>query len=200
MAFPATVSPVNHLLFSSKWSNPIVDQLRGRNPAEILLMELSWKPHGLPMRKSHPYLNDIENVGKTAHHHTMFEMLGELRRLPATKLNTPGLWTLDKSWVAWLPKRQTLHDLLSRYDTDSYKLLIEVGGRSKSFDPNRRQLLGNWCWTFWPDTEIFLTVGEAFGPRKHWVFACLRKILENDRYIEIWNIVLSQFNADPAVP
>ncbi len=24
--------------------------------------------------------------------------------------------------------------------------------------------------------------------------------IENDRYIEIWNIVLSQFNADPAVP
>lgn len=32
------------------------------------------------------------------------------------------------------------------------------------------------------------------------VFACLEEDIENDRYIEIWNIVLSQFNADPAVP
>ena len=28
----------------------------------------------------------------------------------------------------------------------------------------------------------------------------LAEDIENDRYIEIWNIVLSQFNADPAVP
>ena len=32
------------------------------------------------------------------------------------------------------------------------------------------------------------------------VFRLLAEDIENDRYIEIWNIVLSQFNADPAVP
>ena len=32
------------------------------------------------------------------------------------------------------------------------------------------------------------------------VSVCFEEDIENDRYIEIWNIVLSQFNADPAVP
>ena len=43
-----------------------------------------------------------------------------------------------------------------------------------------------------------LTV-EAFDPENIGL-RLLAEDIENDRYIEIWNIVLSQFNADPAVP
>ncbi len=34
----------------------------------------SWKSTGHQLTKGYPY-NDTENVGKTARHHTMFEML-----------------------------------------------------------------------------------------------------------------------------
>ncbi len=50
-----------------------------------------------------------------------------------------------------------------------------------------------------PNTEIFFDRGEAFDPENIGLRLLAEKI-ENDRYIEIWNIVLSQFNADPAVP
>ena len=50
-----------------------------------------------------------------------------------------------------------------------------------------------------PDTEIFFDRGEAFDPENIGI-RLLAEDIENDRYIEIWNIVLSQFNADPAVP
>ena len=50
-----------------------------------------------------------------------------------------------------------------------------------------------------PDTEIFFDRGEDFDP-DHVGIKLLAEDIENDRYIEIWNIVLSQFNADPAVP
>ncbi|MCW3743481.1 hypothetical protein K6Y81_50385, partial [Burkholderia cenocepacia] len=50
-----------------------------------------------------------------------------------------------------------------------------------------------------PDTEIFFDRGEAFDPENIGL-RLLAEDIENDRYIEIWNIVLSQFNADPAVP
>ena len=50
-----------------------------------------------------------------------------------------------------------------------------------------------------PDTEIFFDRGEDFDP-DHLGIKLLAEDIENDRYIEIWNIVLSQFNADPAVP
>ena len=44
-----------------------------------------------------------------------------------------------------------------------------------------------------------LTVVKIFDP-DHVGIKLLAEDIENDRYIEIWNIVLSQFNADPAVP
>ena len=50
-----------------------------------------------------------------------------------------------------------------------------------------------------PDTEIFFDRGEEFDPDNIGI-RLLEEDIENDRYIEIWNIVLSQFNADPAVP
>ena len=50
-----------------------------------------------------------------------------------------------------------------------------------------------------PDTEIFFDRGEDFDPDNIGI-RLLEEDIENDRYIEIWNIVLSQFNADPAVP
>ncbi|MBS6097606.1 MAG: alanine--tRNA ligase, partial [Streptococcus vestibularis] len=49
------------------------------------------------------------------------------------------------------------------------------------------------------DTEIFFDRGEDFDPDNIGI-RLLEEDIENDRYIEIWNIVLSQFNADPAVP
>lgn len=50
-----------------------------------------------------------------------------------------------------------------------------------------------------PDTEIFFDRGEEFDPDNIGI-RLLAEDIENDRYIEIWNIVLSQFNADPSVP
>ena len=45
-----------------------------------------------------------------------------------------------------------------------------------------------------PDTEIFFDRGISYdlrGPE------LIRDDIENERYIEIWNIVFSQYNADP---
>ncbi len=47
--------------------------------------------------------------------------------------------------------------------------------------------------------RIFFDRGEDFDPDNIGI-RLLEEDIENDRYIEIWNIVLSQFNADPAVP
>ena len=44
-----------------------------------------------------------------------------------------------------------------------------------------------------PDTEIFFDRGEDFDPDNIGI-RLLEEDIENDRYIEIWNIALSQFN------
>ena len=45
-----------------------------------------------------------------------------------------------------------------------------------------------------PDTEIFYDRGEKYDKEGNGI-KLLQEEIENDRYIEIWNNVLSQFNA-----
>ncbi len=75
--------------------------------------------------------------------------------------------------------------------------LIVVGVDPSSLDPNRRQLLGNRGAFLDQIQKSSLTVEAAFDWK--YLVRLLSEDIENDRYIEIWNIVLSQFNADPAV-
>ena len=144
--------------------------------------------------------NDIENVGKTARHHTMFEMLGNFSigdyfRDEAIEwgfelLTSPEWFDFpkDKLYMTYYPD-----------DIDSYNRWIACG-----VDPSHLIPLEGNFWEIGagpsgPDTEIFFDRGPEFDPENIGI-RLLEEDLENDRYIEIWNIVLSQFNADPAVP
>lgn len=144
--------------------------------------------------------NDIENVGKTARHHTMFEMLGNFSvgdyfRDDAIKwgfeLLTSPEWfdfPVDKLYMTYYPE-----------DKESYNRWIEVG-----VDPSHLIPIEDNFWEIGagpsgPDTEIFFDRGEDFDPDNIGI-RLLAEDIENDRYIEVWNIVLSQFNADPKVP
>ena len=144
--------------------------------------------------------NDIENVGKTARHHTMFEMLGnfsigdyfrdEAIEWACELLTSPEWFDFpkDKLYMTYYPD-----------DHDSYNRWISVG-----VDPSHLIPIEDNFWEIGagpsgPDTEIFFDRGEAFDP-EHQGLRLLAEDIENDRYIEIWNIVLSQFNADPSIP
>ncbi|OFI49665.1 alanine--tRNA ligase [Floricoccus tropicus] len=144
--------------------------------------------------------NDIENVGKTARHHTMFEMLGNFSigdyfRDEAIEwgfelLTSPEWFDFpkDKLYMTYYPD-----------DTDSYNRWIELG-----VDPSHLVPIEDNFWEIGagpsgPDTEIFFDRGTKYDPENVGV-KLLAEDIENDRYIEIWNIVLSQFNADPSIP
>lgn len=143
--------------------------------------------------------NDIENVGKTARHHTFFEMLGNFsigdyfrkEVLPwAIELLTSDKWfgfDIDKLYFTVYPD-----------DVESYELWQKLGVKKDHII----RLEGN----FWeigdgpcgPDTEIFYDRGEKYDPENRGIELLVNDI-ENDRYIEIWNIVFSQFNAETGV-
>lgn len=144
--------------------------------------------------------NDIENVGKTARHHTMFEMLGNFsvgdyfRDEAITwgfELLTSPEWfdfPKDKLYMTYYPD-----------DKDTYNRWISLGVEPSHLIPIKDNFWEIGAGPSGPDTEIFFDRGEDFDP-DHVGIKLLAEDIENDRYIEIWNIVLSQFNADPAVP
>ncbi|HEL1612667.1 TPA: alanine--tRNA ligase [Streptococcus suis] len=144
--------------------------------------------------------NDIENVGKTARHHTMFEMLGNFSigdyfRDEAIEwgfelLTSPEWFAFpkDKLYMTYYPD-----------DVDSYNRWIALGVEPSHLIPLEDNFWEIGAGPSGPDTEIFFDRGTDFDPENIGT-RLLEEDIENDRYIEIWNIVLSQFNADPAVP
>lgn len=144
--------------------------------------------------------NDIENVGKTARHHTMFEMLGNFSigdyfRDEAIEwgfelLTSPEWFAFpkDKLYMTYYPD-----------DKDSYNRWIALGVEPSHLIPIEDNFWEIGAGPSGPDTEIFFDRGPDFDPENIGI-RLLEEDIENDRYIEIWNIVLSQFNADPAVP
>ncbi|WP_105143576.1 alanine--tRNA ligase [Streptococcus suis] len=144
--------------------------------------------------------NDIENVGKTARHHTMFEMLGNFSigdyfRDEAIEwgfelLTSPEWFAFpkDKLYMTYYPD-----------DVASYNRWIALGVEPSHLIPLEDNFWEIGAGPSGPDTEIFFDRGTDFDPENIGI-RLLEEDIENDRYIEIWNIVLSQFNADPAVP
>lgn len=143
--------------------------------------------------------NDIENVGKTARHHTFFEMLGNFS-IGDYFRNEVIPWAVelltDEKWFAF-PKDK-LYITHHPDDIASRDLWIKCG-----IDPTHLIPLEDNFWEIGsgpcgPDTEIFFDRGEKYDP-DHLGIKLLEEDIENDRYIEIWNIVFSQYNAEVGV-
>ncbi|TAA15209.1 alanine--tRNA ligase [Streptococcus parasuis] len=144
--------------------------------------------------------NDIENVGKTARHHTMFEMLGNFSigdyfRDEAIEWGFELLTSPE--WFGF-PKEK-LYMTYYPDDKDTYNRWISLGVEPSHLIPLEDNFWEIGAGPSGPDTEIFFDRGTEFDPENIGV-RLLEEDIENDRYIEIWNIVLSQYNADPAVP
>lgn len=144
--------------------------------------------------------NDIENVGKTARHHTFFEMLGnfsigEYFRKEAIEwgweLLTSDKWfgmPKDKLYITYYPD-----------DQDTYKVWRSLGVEDSHLIPLEDNFWEIGEGPSGPDTEIFFDRGTKYDPENIGI-RLIEEDIENDRYIEIWNIVLSQFNANPELP
>lgn len=143
---------------------------------------------------------DIESVGKTARHHTFFQMLGnfsigdyfreEAIRFAYELLTSPKYFDIDKN---------KLYITVYPGDRETYDLWVKLG-----IDPSHIVKLESNFWEIGPgpsgpDTEIFYDRGEQYDPEGKGI-KLLENEEENDRYIEIWNNVLSQFNANPDLP
>ena len=141
--------------------------------------------------------NDIENVGKTARHHTFFEMLGNFSigdYFKKEAIHYAWEFLTDPKWMGFNP------ELLSITVHPEDQFAYDVWHKEIGIPEERLiRLEGN----FWdigegpsgPNSEIFYDRGEEYG------FGAPAEEMytggENERYLEIWNLVFSQFNHNP---
>ena len=144
--------------------------------------------------------NDIENVGKTARHHTFFEMLGNFSigdYFKEDALKFAYEFLTSPEWIGFDPKR--LYVTIYPDDTEAYRIWTEEIG----FDPSHILKSYDNYWQIGegpcgPDSEIYYDRGEKYDP-KHLGEKAFFEELENDRYIEVWNVVFSQYDAKEGV-
>ncbi|GAU08663.1 alanine--tRNA ligase [Desulfoplanes formicivorans] len=139
--------------------------------------------------------NDLENVGRTARHHTFFEMLGNFSFGDYFKEQAISFaWEFITKELG-LPKEK-LYATVYKDDDEAFELWKKVAGLPES----RIYRLGEKD-NFWsmgdtgpcgPCSELHIDQGEhmACGPD------CGIGKCDCDRFLEIWNLVFMQFNRD----
>lgn len=142
--------------------------------------------------------NDIENVGKTARHHTLFEMLGNFSIGDYFK-EEAIIWAweflTDGKWLAFEPEK--LYVTVYPEDAETKRIWKEKIGLTEDriieIEDNFWDIGPGPCG---PDSEIFYDRGEKYSnlaeddPENF-------PGGENERWLEIWNLVFSEFNHKP---
>lgn len=142
--------------------------------------------------------NDIENVGYTARHHTLFEMLGNWSIGDYFKEEAIA-WAWEfltgSEWMGFDP--ELLY--VTYYPED--KETPEIWAKQPGFIADHLVPVEDNFWDIGsgpcgPDTEIFYDRGEEYNnlaaddPENY-------PGGENERWLEIWNLVFSEFNHMP---
>ncbi|WP_158737517.1 alanine--tRNA ligase [Alteribacillus sp. YIM 98480] len=141
--------------------------------------------------------NDIENVGKTARHHTFFEMLGNFSigdYFKKEAIEWAWEFLTSEKWIGF--EKERLSVTVHPEDDEAYNYWKKDIGL-----PEERIIrLEENFWDIGegpsgPNTEIFYDRGPEYGndPTDPELYPGG----ENERYLEIWNLVFSQFNHNP---
>ena len=144
--------------------------------------------------------NDIENVGKTARHHTFFEMLGNFSIGDYFKKEAiPFAWEFltSEEWMGI--DKDKLYITVYTDDDEAYRIWTE----DCHVDPSHILRTKENFWEIGkgpggPDTEIHFDRGEKYDPEGLGEKLFFEE-MENDRFVEVWNVVFSQYDCDPTL-
>jgi alanyl-tRNA synthetase len=139
--------------------------------------------------------NDLENVGRTARHHTFFEMLGNFSFGDYFKDDAiafswellTGRFNLDKSRlrIAVYEKDEESLNIWADKIGISKGLIVKLGEDNNFWAAGPTGPCG-------PCSEIYYDLGAKFGCGKP---DCAPGC-DCDRFLEIWNLVFMEFNRD----
>ncbi|MDL0081534.1 alanine--tRNA ligase [Helicobacter sp. XJK30-2] len=136
--------------------------------------------------------NDLENVGYTARHHTLFEMLGNFSFGAYFKKEAIAYaWEFVTEILGF--DKSLLYVTIHESDDEAYELWCE------HIEPERIKRMGDKD-NFWqmgdtgpcgPCSEIYVDQGAEFFNGEEDYFGG-----EGDRFLEIWNLVFMQYERD----
>lgn len=141
--------------------------------------------------------NDLETVGKTARHHTFFEMLGNFSLGDYFKEDAIKFCWDFLTNVLELPAEK-LYITIYEDDDEAYEIWHKVTG----FDESKIYRLGKKD-NFWqmgdvgpcgPCSEVHFDRGEDHACDHPG--GCKLGVCDCDRWLEIWNLVFMQYNRD----
>ncbi len=144
--------------------------------------------------------NDIENVGKTARHHTFFEMLGNFSigdYFKEDAISYAWEFLTSEKWMGF--DKEKIYVSVHPEDVEAYDIWVNKIGFPKEkilkTDDNFWQIGDGPCG---PNSELFYDRGEKYDPEGLGEKLFFEE-LENDRYVEIWNVVFSQYDGKEGV-
>ena len=137
---------------------------------------------------------DIDNVGKTARHGTFFEMLGNFSFGDYFKREAINLaWELmterlelpaEKLWVSVYLEDDEAYDIWNKEIGISQDRIVRLGKEDNFWELE--------VGPSGPCTEIYIDRGEKYGCGS----PDCKPGCDCDRYLEIWNLVFSQYDKD----
>lgn len=144
--------------------------------------------------------NDIENVGKTARHHTFFEMLGNFSigdYFKEEAIQFAWEFLTSPEWIGF--DKEKMYITVYPDDEVAYNTWVNIC----KVDPSHILRTADNFWEIGegpsgPDSEIFYDRGPKYDPEGLGERLFFEE-LENDRYIEVWNVVFSQYDAKEGV-
>ena len=141
--------------------------------------------------------NDLDTVGRTARHHTFFEMLGNFSfgdyfKRDAIK-NAWGFLTeelklpIDKLYITIYNDDDEAHDLWRELTPVPEERIIRLGEKDNFWQMGETGPCG-------PCSEIHFDRGAEFACNHP--DGCALGVCDCDRWLEIWNLVFMQYNRD----
>ncbi len=177
------------LLFTNAGMVQFKDVLLGREKRDYIRATTSQKC----VRAGGKH-NDLENVGRTARHHTFFEMLGNFSfgdyfkpgaiafawEFLTQNLGLPA----DKLWITIYQDDDEAFDIWHRQIGVPADRIVRMGEKDNFWSMGDTGPCG-------PCSEIHIDQGPALGTGPDDVLGG-----EGDRYLELWNLVFMQYDRD----
>ena len=185
----------NHSVFADQGIIPLNDTSLLWVNAGIVHLKKFFLEEAIPPNKSLVSiqkcvrLNDIDLIGKSNHHHTLFEMLGFFAI--GSYFKKTAISNALEFFQNLKLKKEQIYVTIHPDDKKSLEILLTLGiSKQQIFclHSNFWDLGSGPCG---PCLEFFYDKGKKYG---NVTTNTIKNEIDNDRYVEIMNIVFSSFN------